>query len=79
MGLAPRIVQSIFQTLAMLNRQEGLSILVAEQNSRVALRIAHRATILENGIAALDGDTKSLRERADIKALYLGQAMPDAA
>jgi branched-chain amino acid transport system ATP-binding protein len=79
MGLAPRIVQTIFQTLAMLNRQEGLSILVSEQNSTVALRTAHYATVLENGIAVLDGDTASLRERADIKAFYLGEAVQQAA
>ena len=58
-----------------LNREtEGLSILVAEQNSAVALRYADRATVLENGIAVLEGPAPELRSRADIKAFYLGEA-----
>jgi branched-chain amino acid transport system ATP-binding protein len=73
MGLAPLIVQDIFRALRRLNREEGLSILMAEQNSAVALRYAHRATVLENGLAVLEGAASELRERADIKALYLGR------
>src|SRR5580700_11034147 len=73
MGLAPKTVQSIFQTLKGLNESEGLSILVAEQNSTIALRYAHRATVLENGIGVLDGQGHELRGRADIKAFYLGE------
>jgi branched-chain amino acid transport system ATP-binding protein len=72
MGLAPLTVQSIFKTLSDLNRQEGLTLLVAEQNSSVALQYAHRAVVLENGIAALDGTAADLRQRADIKSYYLG-------
>ena len=59
MGLAPLIVQDIFQTLRRLNRETGLSILVAEQNSAVALKYADRATVLENGVAVLDGAAPS--------------------
>jgi branched-chain amino acid transport system ATP-binding protein len=73
MGLAPIIVQDIFKALQTLNREDGLSILMAEQNSAVALRYAHRATVLENGLAVLEGAAAELRERADIKALYLGR------
>jgi branched-chain amino acid transport system ATP-binding protein len=73
MGLAPLIVQDIFKTLQTLNRNDGLSILMAEQNSALALRYANRATVLENGIAVLEGAASDLRERADIKALYLGR------
>jgi branched-chain amino acid transport system ATP-binding protein len=73
MGLAPIIVQDIFRTLRRLNRDEGLSILVAEQNSAVALKYADRATILENGVAVLSGDARDLRERDDIKSFYLGK------
>ncbi len=73
MGLAPRTVQNIFQTLKELNDSEGLSILVAEQNSTVALRYAHRAVVLENGVAALEGSAGELRRRPDIKAFYLGE------
>ena len=79
MGLAPLVVQSIFGTLKTLNVKEGLSILVAEQNSTVALRYADRATVLENGVAVLEGPAVELRQRADIKAFYLGQSAPRAA
>ncbi|MBX5242360.1 ABC transporter ATP-binding protein [Rhizobium sp. NLR22b] len=73
MGLAPLIVQDIFQKLRHLNREEGLSILVAEQNSAVALKYADRAIILENGATVLTGDAQDLRGRDDIKSFYLGQ------
>lgn len=76
MGLAPLVVESIFQTLKMLNESEGLTILVAEQNSTVALRYAHQATVLENGHAVLDGPAAELRAREDIKAFYLGLGTP---
>jgi branched-chain amino acid transport system ATP-binding protein len=72
MGLAPLVVENIFRTLKRLNVDEGLSILVAEQNSRVALRFADRAAVLENGRTVLDGLALELRQRDDIKALYLG-------
>jgi branched-chain amino acid transport system ATP-binding protein len=73
MGLAPLIVQDIFQALQRLNRDDGLSILMAEQNSAIALRYANRATVLENGVAVLAGAAADLRARADIRALYLGR------
>jgi branched-chain amino acid transport system ATP-binding protein len=76
MGLAPLVVETIFKTLKSLNAAEGLSILVAEQNSTVALRYADRATVLENGVAALEGPAAELRRRDDIKAFYLGQSAP---
>ena len=72
MGLAPLVVENIFRTLKRLNVEEGLSILVAEQNSTVALRFADRAAVLENGRTVLDGSAQELRQRDDIKALYLG-------
>ncbi|MBX4996026.1 ABC transporter ATP-binding protein [Rhizobium lentis] len=73
MGLAPLIVQDIFRTLRQLNRDEGLSILVAEQNSAIALKYADRAIILENGATVLTGDAQDLRRRDDIKSFYLGK------
>jgi branched-chain amino acid transport system ATP-binding protein len=78
MGLAPKTVQSIFQTLKDLNESQGLSILVAEQNSTIALRYAHRATVLENGAAVLEGPGHELRGRADVKAFYLGETSFEA-
>ncbi len=81
MGLAPLVVQDIFRTLKRLNREEGLSILVAEQNSAVALTYADRAVILENGVSVLSGTAAELKARDDVKAFYLGQkpAAPAAA
>ena len=76
MGLAPLIVAEIFERLKALNRSEGLSILVAEQNSTVALRYADRATVLENGRAVLAGSATELRARDDVKAFYLGLGTP---
>ncbi|MFD1627692.1 ABC transporter ATP-binding protein [Azospirillum griseum] len=79
MGLAPLVVESIFAALTALNRDEGLTLLVAEQNSTVALRHAHRAAVLENGRTVLDGAADALRDRDDIKAFYLGVGLGAAA
>jgi branched-chain amino acid transport system ATP-binding protein len=73
MGLAPLVVREIFESLRRLNQTEGLSLLVAEQNSTVALEYAHRATVLENGVAVLHGTAAELRSRPEIRALYLGE------
>ncbi len=73
MGLAPLIVRDIFRKLKSLNQSEGLSILVAEQNSTVALQYADRATVLESGLTVLEGPAAVLRERDDVKAFYLGE------
>ncbi|MBX3569249.1 MAG: ABC transporter ATP-binding protein [Rhizobiaceae bacterium] len=72
MGLAPLVVREIFLTLKRLNREDGLSILVAEQNSAVALDYADRAVVVENGVSKLSGPAAELRQRADIKDFYLG-------
>jgi branched-chain amino acid transport system ATP-binding protein len=79
MGLAPLVVQDIFRTLRRLNRENGLSILVAEQNSATALAYADQATVIENGIDVLSGDAADLRRRDDVKAFYLGQRPAPAA
>jgi branched-chain amino acid transport system ATP-binding protein len=76
MGLAPLIVHEIFETLKRLNRDDGLSILVAEQNSAVALDYADRAVVIENGVSKLEGPASELRQRSDIKDFYLGGATP---
>jgi len=74
MGLAPMIIRDIFRALKRLNRESGLSILVAEQNSTVALQYADFATVVENGRTVLSGTAAELRSREDIKAFYLGEA-----
>ena len=73
MGLAPLIVQEIFRTLKRLNQEEGLAILVAEQNSAVALAYAHRVVVIENGVSAHEEDAATLRARDGIKDFYLGR------
>ena len=73
MGLAPMVIQDIFRALKRLNRENGLSILVAEQNSTIALQYADLATVIENGRTVLSGTAAELRGRDDIKAFYLGE------
>jgi branched-chain amino acid transport system ATP-binding protein len=72
MGLAPQLVESIFETVKRLNEEEGVSFLLAEQNTNVALRYARYGYILENGRVVLDGDADRLRENEDVKEFYLG-------
>jgi branched-chain amino acid transport system ATP-binding protein len=74
MGLAPRVVQQIFHTLKELNESERLSILVAGQNSTVALQNADRVVVLETSFSVLEGQATELRDRSDIKNFYLGEA-----
>lgn len=72
MGLAPQLVEEIFNIVWRLNQAEAVSILLAEQNATVALRIADYGYILENGRVVLDGSGPTLRENEDVKEFYLG-------
>ncbi|MBA5777346.1 ABC transporter ATP-binding protein [Stappia sp. F7233] len=72
MGLAPQLVEEIFEIVKVLNEKEGVSFLLAEQNTNVALRYATYGYILEAGRIVLDGDAKALRENEDVKEFYLG-------
>jgi len=72
MGLAPQIVEEIFDIVKDLNEKEGVSFLLAEQNTFMALRFARYGYILENGRVVLDGDAKALAENEDVKEFYLG-------
>src|SRR6476659_6725282 len=72
MGLAPQLVEEIFEIVKNLNEREKVSILLAEQNTNTALRFAHYGYILENGRVVLDGDAASLRVNEDVKEFYLG-------
>lgn len=72
MGLAPQLVEEIFEIVKELNRKEKVSFLIAEQNTVVALRYADYGYILENGRVVMDGDAKSLSENEDVKEFYLG-------
>ncbi|RON38699.1 ABC transporter ATP-binding protein [Pseudomonas brassicacearum] len=72
MGLAPQVVEEIFEILARLNREEGLSLLVAEQNINIALDYAQYAFVLENGRVVDEGSAVGLAGREDIQNYYLG-------
>jgi len=72
MGLAPQIVEEIFEIVKHLNEKEQVSFLLAEQNTNMALRYARYGYILENGRVVMDGDAKSLSENEDVKEFYLG-------
>jgi branched-chain amino acid transport system ATP-binding protein len=72
MGLAPQIVEEIFDIVRDLNEKEGVTFLLAEQNTNMALKYAQYGYILENGRIVLDGDAASLRDNEDVKEFYLG-------
>jgi branched-chain amino acid transport system ATP-binding protein len=74
MGLAPQIVEEIFGIVRDLNEKEGVSFLLAEQNTFQALKYARYGYILENGRVVMDGEAKALRENEDVKEFYLGIA-----
>ncbi len=72
MGLAPQIVEEIFEIVKDLNTREGVSFLLAEQNTMVALRYANYGYILENGRVVMDGEARDLASNEDVKEFYLG-------
>ena len=72
MGLAPQLQEEIFEIVKRLNEQEGVSFLLAEQNTNIALRYATYGYILESGRTVLDGAAAELRENEDVKEFYLG-------
>ena len=72
MGLAPQLVEQIFEIVKQINEEQGVSILLAEQNTNIALRYAKYGYILESGRVVLDGDAATLRENEDVKEFYLG-------
>jgi branched-chain amino acid transport system ATP-binding protein len=74
MGLAPQLVAEIFDIVRNLNEREGVSFLLAEQNTHMALKYARYGYILENGRIVMDGEAKALAENEDVKEFYLGMA-----
>jgi len=72
MGLAPQLVQEIFEIVRDLNKKEAVSFLLAEQNTTIALKFSDYGYVLENGRVVMDGEAKSLRENEDVKEFYLG-------
>ena len=74
MGLAPQLVEEIFSIVKDLNEKEGVTFLLAEQNTNVALRFANYGYILESGRVVMDGPAADLRENPDVKEFYLGMS-----
>jgi len=72
LGLAPQLVEEIFEIVARLNAETGVAFVIAEQNTHIALRYAGYGYILENGRIVMDGDAAALRENEDVKEFYLG-------
>jgi branched-chain amino acid transport system ATP-binding protein len=76
MGLAPKLVQQVFAIIRKLKDQEGLTILLVEQNARLALGLADKVYVLETGRVAAEGTPETLRSDAIVKAFYLGRSDP---
>ena len=74
MGLAPQLVEQIFEIVKRLNEEQGTTFLLAEQNTNVALRYAHTGYIMESGRIVMDGPAPELRENPDVKEFYLGMS-----
>jgi len=72
LGIAPLLVEQIFEKIAALNREQGLTILLVEQNAHLALKVAHRAYVLETGHVELEGPAKELANDERVRAHYLG-------
>ena len=77
MGLAPQLVEEIFEIVKRLNEDEKVTFLLAEQNTNMALRYSRYGYILENGRVVMDGDAKTLLDNEDIKEFYLGSSGRD--
>lgn len=72
LGLAPKIVEEIFEIISRINREQGVSMLLVEQNATMAFSVAHRACVLETGKVLLEGSVQELVKRPEVKELYLG-------
>jgi branched-chain amino acid transport system ATP-binding protein len=72
LGLAPLLVKTIFEKIVAINREQGITILLVEQNANLALEISHFGYVLETGKISLQGDTASLRQNPQVKSAYLG-------
>ena len=72
LGMAPKLIQDIAHSIVKINREEGVSVLLVEQNSRMALSISHRAYALTTGTVAISGNSRELLTDERIKAAYLG-------
>ncbi len=72
LGIAPLLVETIFERLTALNRERGMTMLLVEQNASLALRVSTHAYVLETGLIHLEGPSAEIRNRPEVKAAYLG-------
>ena len=72
LGLAPLLVKAIFEKIVEINQQQGITILLVEQNANLALEISHFGYVLETGRVAVQGNSASLRQNPQVKSAYLG-------
>lgn len=72
MGLAPLLVQEIVKIISRINKEQGVSVVLVEQNSEIALRLSHHAYVLETGSVILNGPAEQLRENEHVQKAYLG-------
>ena len=72
LGLAPKLISSIFEKIIEINRTRGVTILLVEQNAKLAMEISNRAYVLESGRIVMEGPSSELRTNPDLKAAYLG-------
>jgi branched-chain amino acid transport system ATP-binding protein len=75
LGLAPLVVKEIFRIIRRINEEEGATIVLVEQNARMALQIAHYGYVMENGKIVMEGAADALRENPDIREFYLGMSV----
>ena len=72
LGIAPKLISTIFEKIVEINRDHGITILLVEQNANLALEISHDAYVLETGVVVMQGESKQLRANPELKAAYLG-------
>ncbi len=72
LGLAPLLVKTIFEKIVEINRQQGITILLVEQNANLALEVSHSGYVLETGKITVQGDSAALRQNPQVKSAYLG-------
>ena len=78
LGLAPQVVADIFATVKRLNEEEGMTILLVEQNATLALNLADYGYIMENGSVVMEGSAATLKSDKDIQSFYLGMSEDDS-
>mgnify|MGYP001571398142 FL=1 len=72
LGIAPKLISTIFEKIVEINQNHGITILLVEQNANLALEISHHAYVLETGVVAMQGPSPELRNNPELKAAYLG-------